>query len=152
MTTEPVPPRRLAPGVPSPPPDLGAIVRRRLATGELPKGEEAALTLNLGLISPCDACGSPITGMECIAEFHDGRKLRFHALCIEAWRRERGASGDQARFVTPPPDWEGNTPEVRCAACRLPIPPFEGRFVARSGSFHPRCYDRTHGPDAARAR
>src|SRR5258706_14359281 len=48
------------------PRDLSAIVREKLATGDLPKGEEASLTLNLGLISACDACGSPITGREYI--------------------------------------------------------------------------------------
>src|SRR5262249_20645393 len=73
-----------------PPPDLIAIVRQKLAAGELPRGEEAGLTLNLGPIRPCDACDLPITGMEHIAELPDGRKFRFHALCIEAWRRERG--------------------------------------------------------------
>src|SRR5215467_10081272 len=90
---------------PEQPRDLGAIARHKLETGELPKGEEARLTLNLGLVSPCDVCGSPITGMEYLAEHHDGRKFRFHALCIEAWQRERGAGGERARFVTPQPDW-----------------------------------------------
>src|SRR4249920_2106939 len=85
-----VPPPGPGPSMPQPR-NLSALVRNKLATGELPKGEEAMLTLNLGPISPCDACGSPITGMEYIAEFHDGRKLRFHALCIEAWRCERRA-------------------------------------------------------------
>jgi hypothetical protein len=125
--------------------DLGAILRHKLATGELPKGEQAKLTLNLGLISPCAACGSLITGMECIAEFHDGRKLRFHALCLEAWHLERRAGGDQAQFVIPQPDWEGNDLEavggdVVCAACGLRIPPFDGRYRARNDSYHPECY------------
>jgi hypothetical protein len=130
--------------------DLGSIVRERLATGKLPKGGEARITLNLGPISLCDGCGSPITGMECIAELHDDSKLRFHALCVEAWQRERGASGDQARFVTPQPDWEGNSPEVMCMACGLPIQPFDGRFVTQSGSFHPGCYDRMDREHGAR--
>ena len=131
------------------PRDLSAIVRHKLATGELPKGEEASLTLNLGAISPCDTCGSPITGMEYIAELHDGRKFRFHALCIEAWHRERGARGDQARFVTPQPDWEGNSPEVLCAACGLRIQPFDGRYVVQTASFHPKCYDHLQRADGA---
>ena len=122
--------------------DLGSIVRQRLAAGLLPKSGEARLTLNLGPISLCDGCGSPITGMECIAELHDGRKLRLHAICMEAWQRERSAGGDQARFVTPQPDWEGHTPEVMCAACGLAIQPYDGRFVTKSASFHPRCYER----------
>ena len=130
--------------------DLGSIVRQRLATGKLPKGGEASLTLNLGPISQCDGCGSLITGMECIAELHDDRKLHFHPLCVEAWQRERGASGDEARFVTPPPDWEGSSPEVVCMACRLSIPPFDGRFVTQGGSFHPGCYDRMHEEDGER--
>ena len=139
--SERVPPAGHAPSAPDQPRDLGAIVRNKLATGELPKGEESRLTLNLGLVSPCDACGSPITGMEHIAELHDGRKFRFHAPCIEAWQRERGAGGDRARFVTPPPDWEGNAPDVLCAACLQRIQPFDGRFVLQSASFHPTCYD-----------
>ena len=122
--------------------DPGSIVRERLAAGKLPRGGEARVTLNLGLIRLCDGCGSAITGMECIAEFHDDRKLYFHGLCVEAWQRERGASGDLAQFVTPHPDWEGNSPEVMCMACRVPIPPFDGRFVSPSGSFHAVCYDR----------
>jgi hypothetical protein len=121
--------------------DPGSIVRERLAAGKLPKGGEARLVLNLGLIRSCDGCGSPITGMECIAELHDDRKLHFHGVCAEAWESERGASGDHARFVTPPPDWEGNGPEVVCTACRLPIQPFAGRFVTPSSSFHPGCYE-----------
>src|SRR5262245_6656460 len=122
--------------------DHGSIVRQRLAAGMLPKGGEASLTLHLGPISLCDGCGSPITGMVCIAELHDDRKLHFHGVCAEAWKRERGGDGDQARFTTPQPDWEGNAPEVVCMACRLPIQPFDGRFVTQSESFHPRCYDR----------
>jgi hypothetical protein len=124
--------------------DLGAIVRDRLATGQLPKIGEARLILNLGPVGACDGCGSLITGMECIAELHDDRKLHFHGLCVEAWQRERGASGDQARYVTPYPDWEGQSPEVVCDACRLLIQPFDGRFVTQSGTFHPGCYDRMH--------
>jgi len=135
------------------PRDLGAIVRHKLATGHLPKGEHARLTLNLGLISPCAACGSPIRGMECIAEFHDGTKLRFHALCIEAWHLERRAGGDQAQFVIPQPDWEGNALEavggVLCAACGLRIPPFDGRYRGQHGSYHPRCYGEMQRADAA---
>ena len=138
-----------APSTPDPPRDLGSIVRQKLATGELPKGEEARLTLNLGLISPCDACGAPITGMEHIAELHDGRKFRFHALCIEAWQRERGAGGDRTRFVTPQPDWEGNNPEVLCTAGGLRIQPFDGRFVVQTESFHPTCYDQVQRADGA---
>src|SRR5262245_45368246 len=121
--------------------DPGSIVRERLATGKLPKGGEARLILNLGQIRSCDGCGAPITGMECIAALHDDRKLHFHGVCVEAWQRERGASGDDARFVTPLPDWEGNSPEVVCMACRLPIPSFDGRFVTASASFHPGCYE-----------
>jgi hypothetical protein len=124
--------------------DPTSIVRERLSTGKLPKGGEARLTLNLGPIRPCDGCGSPITGMECIAELHDDSKLHFHGLCVETWQRERGASGDDARFVTPLPDWEGNSPAVDCRACGLAIPPFDGRFVTPSGSVHPGCYDRMH--------
>lgn len=146
--TDPISPR--APDLSGQPRDLGAIVRQKLAAGDLPKTEEARLTMNLGPVSPCAACGSPITVMECIAELHDGRKLRFHALCMEAWQRERGVGGDQARFVTPQPDWEGHTPEVLCAACGLAIQPFDGRFVAKTGSFHPRCYDRMQEGDAGR--
>jgi hypothetical protein len=122
--------------------DLASIVRDKLARGDLPRSEEARLTMNLGLIGPCDVCGSSITGMECIAELHDGRKLRFHPLCIEAWHRERRAGGDQIRFVTPQPDWEGNNPEILCAACGLAIQPFDSRFVVEGTSFHPACYDR----------
>ncbi len=150
--SESVPPPGHAPSKPDQPRDLSSIVRQKLATGELPKGEEARLTLNLGPISPCDACGSPITGMEYIAELHDGRKLRFHALCIEAWQRERGAGGDQARFVIPQPDWEGNNPEVLCAACGLGIQPFDGRYVVQSASFHPQCYDQGQRVDGAAQR
>jgi len=129
--------------------NLDSIVRDKLAKGELPKGEEARLTMNLGPISPCDVCGSRITGMEYMAELYDGRKLRFHALCIEAWHRERRAGGDRARFVTPQPDWEGNNPEVLCTACGLVIQPFDGRYVLEGANFHPACYDRgqrTDGP------
>ena len=122
--------------------DLGAIVRERLATGKLPKIGEARLTLNLGPVGVCDGCGSLITGMECIAEFHDDRKLHFHGLCVEAWQRERGAGGDEPRYVTPQPDWEGQSPEVLCTACGSPIQPFDGRFVTQTGTFHPACYDR----------
>ena len=122
--------------------DPESIVRERLATGKLPRGGEAKLTHNLGPIRSCDGCGAPITGMECIAELHDDSRLHFHGLCVEAWQRERGATGDHARFVTPQPDWEGNSPEVACTGCRLPIQPFAGRFVTPSGSFHPGCYDR----------
>jgi len=147
--SELVPPPGHAPSTPDQPHDLGAIVRHKLATGELPKGEEARLTLNLGPISPCDACGSTITGMEYIAELHDGRKLRFHALCIEAWKRERRAGGDQARFVTPQPDWEGNSPEVLCTACGLRIQPFDGRYLLEGASFHPKCYDQVQRADGA---
>jgi hypothetical protein len=131
--------------------DPGSIVRERLATGKLPKGGEARLTLNLGPVRSCDGCGSPITGMECIAEFHDDSKLHFHGLCVEVWQSERGARGDRAQFVTPQPDWEGNLPDAMCIACRLPIQPFDGRFVSPSGSFHPVCYDRMqeeHGEGA----
>lgn len=138
-----------APPTPDQPQDLSSIVRQKLATGQLPKGEEARLTLNLGPISPCDACGSPITGMEYIAELHDGRKFRFHALCIEAWQCERRARGDQARFVTPQPDWEGNNPEVPCTACGLRIQPFDGRYLVQSASFHPKCYDQVQWADGA---
>ena|SRR5215831_1717734 len=126
---------------PEQPRDLSAIVRHKLETGELPKGEEVRLTLNLGLVSPCAACDSPITGMEYIAELHDERKFRFHARCIEAWHRERGAGSDNARFVVPQPDWEGNNPEVRCTACGLRIQPFDGRYVLPSATFHPKCYE-----------
>ena len=122
--------------------DPGSIVRERLATGKLPKSGEARLMLNLGPIRSCDGCGSPITGMECIAEMHDDRKLHFHGVCVEAWQRERGVRGDRAQFVTPLPDWEGNIPAVTCMACRLPIPSFDGRFVSPGGSFHAGCYDR----------
>ena len=124
--------------------DPGSIVRERLATGKLPKGGEARLILNLGLVRSCDGCGAPITGMECIAELHDDRRLHFHGLCVEAWQRERGARGDHAQFVTPLPDWEGNSPDVVCMACQLPIPPFDGRFVTLNGSCHAGCYDRMH--------
>jgi hypothetical protein len=134
-------PPRHAPGPADGPRDLEAIVRRKLETGELPKGEETRLTLNLGLVGPCDVCGAPITGMEYLAEHHDGRKFRFHALCIEAWHRERGAGGERARFVTPQPDWDGNNPEVLCEACGRQIQPFDGRFVVQGASFHPKCYD-----------
>src|SRR5262245_23084370 len=122
--------------------DLGSIVRQRLAAGILPTGGVVRLALNLGPISLCDGCGLPITRMECIAELHDDRKLHFHGVCVEAWQRERDASGEQARFVTPQPDWEGNAPDVVCMACQLSIEPFNGRFVTQSGSFHPGCYDR----------
>ena len=130
--------------------DIGSVIRQKLEAGQLPKGGEARLTLNLGVIRPCDGCGAPITGMECIAELHDDRKLHFHVLCFEAWQRERGASGDQARFVTPPPDWEGNIPEVVCEACGRPIDPFDGRFVSQSGHFHSACYDRPSKQDVER--
>ena len=150
--SELVPPAGHAPSAPDQPRDLGAIVRNKLATGELPKGEESKLTLNLGLVSPCDACGSPITGMEYIADLHDGRKFRFHALCIEAWQRERGAGGDQARFVTPHPDWEGHSPEVLCTACGVRIQAFDGRYVVHGASFHPRCYEQVSRPDGAAQR
>ena len=122
--------------------DPRLIVRARLATGKLPRGGEARLTLNLGPVRPCDGCGSPITGMECIAELHDDRKLHFHGLCVEVWQSERGARGDRAQLVAPQPDWEGNLPHVMCIVCGLPIRPFDGRFVSLSGSFHPGCYDR----------
>jgi hypothetical protein len=141
-----------APAAPAQPQDLASLVRHKLETGDLPKGEEARLMLNLGVISPCDACGSRITGMEHIAELHDGRKFRFHAACIEAWQRERGAGGDHARFVIPQPDWEGNNPEVVCTACGLRIQPFDGRYVLQSASFHPKCYDRCQQADGAARR
>jgi hypothetical protein len=131
------------------PRDLGSIVRNKMATGELPTSEEARLMLNLGLVGPCDTCGTPITGIEHIAELHDGRKLRFHAVCIEAWQRERGAGGAEARFVMPQPDWEGNSPEILCAACGLCIQPFDGRYVMQSASFHPNCYDQAQRADGA---
>ena len=131
--------------------DPGSIVRERLATGKLPKGGEARLMLNLGPVRSCDGCGSPITGMECIAELHDDSKLHFHGLCVEVWQSERGAGGDRAQFVTPQPDWEGNLPDVVCIACRLPIQPFDGRFVSPSGSFHPGCYDRMQEEHGERA-
>ncbi len=131
------------------PRDLSGIVRQKLERGELPKGDEAKVTLNLGQIRACDACGSPITGMEYIAELHDGRQFRFHALCIEVWRGERGAGSDRARLVIPQPDWEGNNPEVLCAACGLRIQPFDGRYVLRSASFHPSCYDQMQKGDGA---
>jgi hypothetical protein len=134
------------------PRDLAAIVRQKLAAGELPKAEEVRLTLHLGLVSPCAACEAPITGMESVAELHDGRKLRFHVLCVEAWQRERGAGGDRARLVVPQPDWEGNNPEVLCAACGLRIQPFDGRYVLRTDSFHPECYERSLRTDAAAKR
>jgi len=138
-----------SPGPSESPWDLGAIVRHKLETGELPKGEEARLTLNLGLVGPCDVCGAPITGMEYIAEVHDGRQFRFHGVCIEVWRRERGAGGDRAQLVIPQPDWEGNNPEVSCTACGLRIQPFDGRYVLRGASFHPACYDRMQQEEAA---
>ena len=124
------------------PRDLSQIVRHKLERGDLPKDDEAKLTLNLGPIRPCVACGSPITGMEYIAELHDGRQFRFHGVCIEVWRRERDAGGDRARLVIPQPDWEGNNPEVPCTACGLRIQPFDGRYVMRGASFHPSCYER----------
>ena len=139
--SEPGSPTGRASSTPDQPRDLGAVVRRKLATGELPKEEEARLMLNLGLISRCNACGSPITFMEHVAELHDGREFRFHALCIEIWQRERGAGGDQVRLVTPQPDWEGHSPEVSCASCGLRIQPFDGRYVVQSASYHPKCYD-----------
>lgn len=145
--SELIPPPGPVPSPPGQPRDLGSIVREKLAAGELPKGEEVSLTLNLGLISACDVCGAPITRMEYVAEHHDGRKFRFHARCIEAWQRERAAGGEPARFVMPQPDWEGNNPEVLCAACGLRIQPFEGRYVLRSASFHPECYDRAQRAD-----
>src|SRR5262245_24547181 len=96
-----------AASTPAHPRDLGAVVRHELAPGALPKRGKARLTVHLGLVGPCAACDSPITGMEYIAELHDERKLRFHARCIAAWHRERGAGGERARFVVPQPDWEG---------------------------------------------
>jgi len=146
--SEQVPSAGHAPPEPHEPRDLRSLVRDKLKAGNLPKVEEARLTLNLGLVSPCDACGSPITGMEHIAEFHDGRKFRFHAQCSEAWQHERRAVGDQARFVIPQPDWEGNNPEVPCTACGFRIQPFDERYVLESASFHPRCYDPGPAPGA----
>jgi hypothetical protein len=108
--------------------------------------------MNLGLVASCDVCGAPITGMEYVAELHDGRKLRFHALCIEALHRERRAGGDRARFVTPQPDWEGNNPEILCAACGLIIQPFDGRYVLEGTSLHPACYERAHRTDGVAQR
>jgi hypothetical protein len=131
------------------PGELSRIVRDKLERGELPKVEEAKLILNLGVITACDVCGSPITGMEHIAELHDGRQFRFHESCIDVWRCERGTGGDRARLVIPQPDWEGNNPEVMCAACGLHIQPFDGRYVLRSASFHPSCYDRMQKDDGA---
>lgn len=147
--SESIPPPGHAPSPPDQPRDLGAVVRQKLATGRLPKGEEARLTLNLGPVGPCDACGLPITGLEYLAELHDGRKLRFHALCIETWHREQRAGGDQARFVIPQPDWEGNNPEVLCTTCGLPIQPFDGRYLAENASFHPKCYGQAPRADGA---
>jgi len=147
--SEQVSPGAPAAAAPEQPRDLISLVRYKLQTGDLPKVEEARLTLNLGLIRPCDACGSRITGMEHIAELHDGRKFRFHALCIEAWQRERGTGGDHARFVIPQPDWEGNNPEILCTACRLRIQPFDGRYVLQSASFHPTCYEQGLQADGA---
>ena len=134
--------------------NLSEIVRRKLATGELPKGEHAKLTLNLGLISSCDGCDRPITGMEHLTELHDGRKFRFHAVCMDMWDRERLAGGEQARFVIPQPDWEGNDSadvdrEARCAGCGSRIQPFAGRYRVKSASFHPECYERAQRTDGA---
>jgi len=129
--------------------DLLPIVRRKMETGELPRGEEALLILNLGLIGRCEICGGSITGIECVAELHDGRKLRFHPPCFEVWYIERNARGEQARFVTPQPDWEGNNPEVLCEVCGEHIQPFESRYVLKAASFHPRCYDQMPSADGA---
>ena len=147
----PPPPARSSSGhsPPDEPRDLSAVVRHKLESGELPKVDEARLILNLGLVTACAACGSPITGLEYIAELHDGRQFRFHEVCIEVWRSERGTGGDRPRLVIPQPDWEGNNPDVPCAACGLRIQPFVARYVVRSTSFHPSCYDRMQQGDVA---
>ena len=132
---------------PEPARDLDAIVREKLMAGELPRGEEAGLVLNLGLVSPCDVCGAPISYVEYLAELHDGRKLRLHGACMEAWQRARGDGGERARFEVPHPDWEGHSADVLCAACGLRIPPFDGRFVLKGVSLHPRCYEQTRRVD-----
>src|SRR5262245_57306312 len=120
--SESIPPQTQGSSPPDSTDELSEIVRRKLATGELPKGEHAKIMLNLGPITSCDGCGKPITGMEHLTELHDGRKFRFHTLCMDVWDRERLAGGERARFVMPQPDWEGNDPadvdrEARCAGC-----------------------------------
>ena len=51
--------------------------------------------------------------------------------------------------MTPQPDWDGNNPEVLCTACGLRIQPFDGRYLAQSASFHPKCYDQAQRTDGA---
>src|SRR5262245_44374511 len=126
--------------------DPGAVIRDKLSTGRLPRSAQVILTLELGVVSPCDGCETPITGMDHVAEMPDGRKLRFHAPCIEIWNQERLVGGEQSRFVIPQPDWEGNDPEeaageVRCAGCGLRIQPLAGRYRVDEASFHPDCHD-----------
>ena len=55
--------------------------------------------------------------------------------------------GERPQLVLPIPDWEGNNPEIPCTACGLRIQPFIHRYVLRSESFHPVCYERMQQGD-----
>jgi hypothetical protein len=68
-------------------------IRERLGSGALPR--DPAQSTAAGMASGthrCAACDTLISGIiEFRLRFPDGRTLRFHARCRDAWQAERAA-------------------------------------------------------------
>jgi hypothetical protein len=63
----------------------GVLIRRRLATGELPRGSARAWAGKGGPGLPCDACGESIASTDVEVELELNRLYRFHGDCFRIW-------------------------------------------------------------------
>jgi hypothetical protein len=74
--------------------DVAAIIREKMASGELPSTRSGALWISNGRGESCTACGQPVSPAQVLHDFTEaGRRFQLHAKCWRAWHDERGLLG-----------------------------------------------------------
>ena len=71
--------------------DVSAVIRRKVATGLLPKHAPVKVWAGYGSGKKCDACELPTStaGIEYEVDMADHRTFLFHEDCLTAWHQER---------------------------------------------------------------
>ncbi|PYO00188.1 MAG: hypothetical protein DMD91_11045 [Candidatus Rokuibacteriota bacterium] len=75
--------------------DLTVTIRKKLASGRLPREFPTQMWVGYGNGRPCDACEQPVTlaDVEYEPEFSDPSvHIRLHEKCLGVWHEEREGS------------------------------------------------------------
>jgi hypothetical protein len=133
--------RRVIRGASDGDPDLAAIIRAKVAAGQLPRHRPAKMWVGPGSGKVCDACGLSITTGQREYEFDPpgSPTIRLHQPCLELWRAvpveyDGEPSHDETSAARIAALLRGSVPAAYCVGClaaKLNVPITEIRHAAQ---------------------